>query len=240
MSSPISLTIALVHASRQPPPPEPKRRRRPSLPAPVIAGKRAERDLSALVTREGRVVDVERARSARPRGTLLTGPACARLLAPSRLDCVRPEMARADPRIEERVGTAERPYVVRPDRLYTRDDLMQGWRPGADHSITLDGRIYEYVKAHGGRAPDVEEGLAQRTHDHFIDVALARFLMRTGRPVVGIMGGSSTVAADPNYRRVVQLDGLAHRARVPGRRRRWPRDHGGGESRRVPRRSLGR
>jgi predicted Rossmann-fold nucleotide-binding protein len=100
---------------------------------------------------------------------------------------------------------AERPYDVRPERLYTRDDLMQGWRRGADHSATLDGRIYAYIKAHGGRAPDVDEGLAQRTHDHFIDVALARFLMRAGRPVVGIMGGSSTVAADPNYRRVVHL-----------------------------------
>jgi predicted Rossmann-fold nucleotide-binding protein len=98
-----------------------------------------------------------------------------------------------------------RPYEERPARLYTRDDLMQGWRPGSDHSTTLDGRIYDYVKAHGGRAPDVEEGLAQRTHDHFIDVALARFLMGTGRPVVGIMGGSSIVAADPNYRRVVHL-----------------------------------
>jgi predicted Rossmann-fold nucleotide-binding protein len=100
---------------------------------------------------------------------------------------------------------AERPYALRPERLYTRDDLMQGWYPGADHSATLDGRIYEYVKAHGGRAPDVEEGLAQRTHDHFIDVALAAFLMQTGRPAVGIMGGSNTGAADPNYRRVVDL-----------------------------------
>lgn len=100
---------------------------------------------------------------------------------------------------------AERPYTVRPDRLYTRDDLMQGWHSGADHSVTLDGRIYEYVKAHGGRAPDMDEGLAQRTHDHFIDVALARFLAQTGRPVVGIMGGSSTVAADPDYRRVAHL-----------------------------------
>jgi predicted Rossmann-fold nucleotide-binding protein len=103
------------------------------------------------------------------------------------------------------VGDNERPYDVRPDRLYSRADLMQGWRPGADHSATLDGRIYAYVKAHGGRAPDVDEGLAQRTHDHFIDVALARFLMDTGRPVVGIMGGSSTQAADRNYRRVVRL-----------------------------------
>src|SRR4051812_37211159 len=82
---------------------------------------------------------------------------------------------------------------------------MQGWSPGADHSATLDGRIYAYVKAHGGRAPDVDEGLAQCTHDHFIDVALATFLMRTARPVAGIMGGSATPAADHNYRRVVQL-----------------------------------
>src|SRR3954465_9601524 len=29
--------------------------------------------------------------------------------------------------------------------------------------------------------------------------------MQTGRPVAGIMGGSRTVAADPNYRRVVRL-----------------------------------
>jgi predicted Rossmann-fold nucleotide-binding protein len=103
------------------------------------------------------------------------------------------------------VGDTERPYALRPDRLYTRDDLMQGWHTGADHSATLDGRIYAYVKAHGGRAPDVEEGLAQCTHDHFIDVALASFLMRTGRPVVGVMGGSDTLAADRNYRRVVHL-----------------------------------
>jgi predicted Rossmann-fold nucleotide-binding protein len=100
---------------------------------------------------------------------------------------------------------AERPYDVRPQRLYTRDDLMRGWQPGGDHSTTLDGRIYEYVKARGGRAPDVDEGLAQRTHDHFIDVALGDFLVRTGRPVVGIMGGANTVAADPNYRCVVHL-----------------------------------
>ena len=103
------------------------------------------------------------------------------------------------------IARTERPYDVRPERLYTRDDLMEGWYPGADHSVTLDGRIYAYVKAHGGRAPDMDEGLAQRTHDHFIDVALADFLMHTGRPVVGIMGGSSTLAADPNYRRVVHM-----------------------------------
>src|ERR1700754_1010614 len=100
---------------------------------------------------------------------------------------------------------AQRPYAERPERLYTRADLMQGWHPGSDHSATLDGRIYAHVQAHGGRAPDVEEGLAQRTHDHFIDVALASFLMQSGRPVVGVMGGSSAGADDPNYRHVVEL-----------------------------------
>ena len=103
------------------------------------------------------------------------------------------------------MADAERPYVVRRERLYTRDDLMQGWHPGADHSATLDGRIYEYVKAHGGRAPDMVEGLAQRMHDFFIDSALVGFLMESDRPVIGIMGGSRTMASDPNYRRVVEL-----------------------------------
>jgi predicted Rossmann-fold nucleotide-binding protein len=102
-------------------------------------------------------------------------------------------------------GNAARPYAVRPDRLYSRGDLMQGWHPGADHSATLDGRIYAYVNAQGGRSPGVEEGLAQRTHDHYIDIALASFLAHAGRPVLGVMGGSGTVAADPNYRRVVRL-----------------------------------
>ena len=49
------------------------------------------------------------------------------------------------------------------------------------------------------------EGLAQRTHDYFIDSALAGFLMESARPVIGIMGGSRTMASDRNYRRVVEL-----------------------------------
>jgi predicted Rossmann-fold nucleotide-binding protein len=108
-------------------------------------------------------------------------------------------------RLEDVLWDGERPYLVRPERLYTRDELMQGWHPGADHSATLDGRIYGYVKAHGGRAPDMAEGLAQRTHDFFIDSALVDFLMESDRPVIGIMGGSRTLASDRNYRRVVEL-----------------------------------
>jgi predicted Rossmann-fold nucleotide-binding protein len=49
------------------------------------------------------------------------------------------------------------------------------------------------------------EGLAQRTHDYFIDSALAGFLAKNTRPVIGIMGGSRTMASDGSYRRVVAL-----------------------------------
>ena len=114
-------------------------------------------------------------------------------------------MGGSELRLEDVLADAERPYVVRAERLYTRDDLMRGWIPGADHSATLDGRIYEWVKAHGGRAPDMLEGLAQRMHDFFIDSALVAYFMESDRPVVGIMGGSRTMASDPNYRRVVEL-----------------------------------
>ena len=108
-------------------------------------------------------------------------------------------------RLEDFLGDVERPFPLRPDRLYTSDDLMQGWHPGADHSATLDGRIFEYVKAHGGRTPEMMEGLVQRTHDYFIDSALVAFLAQCARPVVGIMGGSQTPASDANYRHVVEL-----------------------------------
>ena len=53
-------------------------------------------------------------------------------------------MRGSEQRLEEALADADRPYVVQAERLYTRDDLMQGWHPGSDHSVTLDGRIYRY------------------------------------------------------------------------------------------------
>ena len=88
-------------------------------------------------------------------------------------------MADGDVRVEDVLYDAERPYDVLPARLYTRDDLMQGWHPGADHSATLDGRIYRHVQARGGRAPDMAEGLAQRTHDTSSTAPLPAFSRRT-------------------------------------------------------------
>src|SRR4051794_21479367 len=96
---------------------------------------------------------------------------------------------------------ARLPYDPLRKSLYTRDELMAGW-PGE----TLDARIERYVLEHGFRAPPAPEALAQRLHDHAIDVALSELLCAEPRSrVVGIMGGATTPRTDPWYRRVAEL-----------------------------------
>jgi predicted Rossmann-fold nucleotide-binding protein len=96
---------------------------------------------------------------------------------------------------------ADLPYDPFRTELYTRDELMAGW-PGE----TLDARIERHVLEHGFRAPPAEEALAQRLHDHAIDVALSEMLCAEPRQrVVGIMGGATTARNDPWYARVAQL-----------------------------------
>jgi hypothetical protein len=97
------------------------------------------------------------------------------------------------------------PYDPFRAGLYTRDELMEGWEPGLGHSATLDGRIFEWVRRHGGRSPEVEEGLRQRIHDHAIDVGVAEVVSRRGGRIVGIMGSAVATARDPEYARVVRL-----------------------------------
>src|SRR4051794_40433932 len=92
--------------------------------------------------------------------------------------------------------------------LYTREELMAGW-PGE----TLDARIEGHVLAHGFRAPPAAEALAQRLHDHAIDVALSELLCSDPTlRVVGIMGSAATPRTDPWYRRVAELARLLARA----------------------------
>src|SRR4051812_33624548 len=97
------------------------------------------------------------------------------------------------------------PYDPFRTSLYTRDELM------ADG---LDARIERYVLDHGFRAPPAPEALAQRLHDHAIDIALSEFLSAEGEPrrVVGIMGSAVTRRDDPWYRAVAELGRLAARA----------------------------
>src|SRR4051795_4932849 len=104
------------------------------------------------------------------------------------------------------------PYDPFRDSLYTREELMDGW-PGE----TLDGRIERHVLHHGFRSPPAAEALAQRLHDHAIDVALSELLCAQPEwRVVGIMGGATTPRTDPWYRRVAELARLVARAGFMG------------------------
>src|SRR5256714_11774309 len=97
------------------------------------------------------------------------------------------------------------PYDPFRSTLYTRDELM---------GDGLDARIERYVLDHGFRAPHAAEALAQRLHDHAIDVALAEFLEVDGEPrrVVGIMGSAATRRDDRWFHKAAELGRLAARA----------------------------
>jgi predicted Rossmann-fold nucleotide-binding protein len=69
------------------------------------------------------------------------------------------------------------------------------------------------VRDHGFRAPPAAEALAQRLHDHSIDVALSELLCADPRQrVVGIMGGATTPRDDLGYRRAAELARLLTRS----------------------------
>src|SRR5689334_3689425 len=96
---------------------------------------------------------------------------------------------------------ADLPYDPFRAALYTREELMAGWPDD-----TVDGRIERHVLEHGFRSPPAAEALAQRLHDHRIDVALSEFLCAEPRQrVVGVMGSAATPRDDPWYRRVAVL-----------------------------------
>jgi predicted Rossmann-fold nucleotide-binding protein len=107
------------------------------------------------------------------------------------------------------------PYDPYRARLYTWQELMEGFRSDDDRSRDL--RIFRHFEAHGRHLPNLREALAQRIHDHAIDAALREFLGYgdDGLPAkraVGIMGGHGTLRTDPWYRRVAELARLLARA----------------------------
>jgi predicted Rossmann-fold nucleotide-binding protein len=97
------------------------------------------------------------------------------------------------------------PYDPFRTSLYTRDELT------AD---ALDERIQRHMLDNGFRAPPAPEALAQRLHDHAIDLALAAFLSsdETSRRIVGIMGSAAARRDDPWYRAAAELGRMLARA----------------------------
>lgn len=128
------------------------------------------------------------------------------------LGCVFPRNITADFLIEKGAVVFPKfknlPYLPYRNKLYTRDELMEGWTHKEDFSV--DKRIYDHFVKHGRSKANVLESLAQRIHDHAIDDGLTDLL--EGRvdedgvkKVIGIMGGHSVARTDSHYAKVVYL-----------------------------------
>ena len=100
------------------------------------------------------------------------------------------------------------PYNPYRPELYTREELMKGWTPEADHSV--DKKIYDHFVAHGKKEPDIVEALAERLHDHAIDDGLTDLLEgrieKDGhKRVISVMGGHGTGRDAAEFRKVAHL-----------------------------------
>jgi predicted Rossmann-fold nucleotide-binding protein len=95
------------------------------------------------------------------------------------------------------------PYDPFRSGLYTPEELM---------AAGLDSAIGRHVLDNGFRAPPVPEALAQRLHDHAMDVGVAEFLRAQGHArVVGVMGSAVTPRDDPWFATAARLGRLLTR-----------------------------
>jgi predicted Rossmann-fold nucleotide-binding protein len=96
------------------------------------------------------------------------------------------------------------PYPSHPSRLYTPDDLADGFTDGGFDAM-FDSRVYRHFVGHNGAAAEIREALAQRLHDSGIDDALVDETSdwaahRGGATIVGIMGGHAETRGSAAYR----------------------------------------
>lgn len=107
----------------------------------------------------------------------------------------------------------EVPYDVTRDKLYSADELYQGYVPSSDpeadkesYCDCYDGRTYQHYLLMGKNAENVNESLARTLHDHRIHLALDAFLANhDGRRCVGVMGGHTMLRTEPMYASIVML-----------------------------------
>ena len=72
----------------------------------------------------------------------------------------------------------EVPYDVSRQQLYTADDLYDAFDAADAQSMQrcYDARVYNHYIATGKFTCDAKEKLARTLHDHYIEVALDRFV----------------------------------------------------------------
>lgn len=105
----------------------------------------------------------------------------------------------------------DRPYNPTRGRLYTIDELLEGFsvtEPGS-FADSADMAIYRHFQAQKKSRPiPLLESLSQRLHDHAIDDALEALLHPSHGPqpkVVAIMGGHAMKRNQPEFANVVRI-----------------------------------
>ena len=106
------------------------------------------------------------------------------------------------------------PYeVFRHGRLYSAEELYQGYEPSDDEAQDKaslanchDSLVYQHFIGHGKIAVEVKESVARSIHDNEIHLALVEFLKtHDPRRCVGIMGGHAILRTDPMFACVAML-----------------------------------
>ena len=100
------------------------------------------------------------------------------------------------------------PYDPYRNRLYTPDELFEGFDPAdpCTYCDTPDARIYRHYLDTGRQfPPSAVEALARRLHDHSMTDAMETLLGRTERRVVAVMGGHGMGRDHAHYEAVVRM-----------------------------------
>ena len=95
------------------------------------------------------------------------------------------------------------PYNPYRSKLYTWQELMDGYEPENDQS--LDKKIYDHFSDRKKPNLNIMEALSQRIHDHAIDDALDELLKDKFNKVIGIMGGHSALRTSEYYLKSAQI-----------------------------------
>lgn len=104
--------------------------------------------------------------------------------------------------------TGELPFQPIRGKLYSSRELMRGFDPGDNQSIsrTPDFESYVYFVLNGRAAPkNPYAGMMQALHDNSILRSMYSYLDRVQRPAVAIMGGHKEERGSPTYRQVTRL-----------------------------------
>ena len=109
------------------------------------------------------------------------------------------------------------PYDPFRSTLYTPAELMDGYVADDDQNNSLDRRIEEHFKEHGGHDPDILEAMAEMLHDYSIDQAIKDLLVidpatrMPQRKAIGIMGGHLARRDQLDYMKTAKLAAMLTR-----------------------------